>query len=61
MNALEELVEQCLQEDKYFECHKGTIVGEHLVCRGFWNKHKNDVLPLRLAQMFELVEYVEIP
>lgn len=59
--AKEDIVEECLKADKYFICHKSTIVGREFVCRGFWNKHRNDVLPLRLAQMWNLVEYVEIP
>lgn len=56
-----EVVEQSLASDTYFECHKGTIAGLKLVCRGFWNKHKKDTLLLRLANLFGHYEFVEIP
>lgn len=55
-----QIIEQCLIGDKYFECHKGTIKGERIICRSFWNRHKKDVLSLRMALVFGMYEFVEV-
>lgn len=31
-----QLLESCEKEDTHFICHKGTIAGINLVCRGFY-------------------------
>ena len=56
----DEILTECLSQDKWFECHKGTIAGTHIICRGFYNMHKNDIWPLRLAQMVNMIEFVEV-
>lgn len=45
----DQIIEDCLKRDHFFVCHKGSIKGLNIVCRGFWDKHKTDVWPLRLA------------
>lgn len=56
----DELVEDCLKSDRFFECHKGTLAGLTVVCRGFWNRYKSDVWPLRIAQMYpDNVKFVD--
>lgn len=37
-----ELIKQCRREDKHFVCHKGSIAGINLHCRGM-----NDIAPSR--------------
>ena len=57
-----QVIKDCLKNDNWFECHKFTILGLKVVCRGFWNRHRRDVYPLRIAQMFiEAVKFVEPP
>lgn len=57
----EEVVQEALSSDSWFECHKGTLQGQSIVCRGFWNKYKKDSLATRLALMLNMYEFVEIP
>lgn len=57
-----QIVKNCLKKDRFFECHKFTILGLKVVCRGFWDRHKRDVWPLRVAQMLiEAVMWMEPP
>lgn len=57
-----QIIEDCLKNDRWFECHKFTILGQKAVCRGFWNHHRRDVYPLRVAQMFiDEVKFVVPP
>lgn len=56
----QEVIEQALASDSWFECRKGTLQGQNIVCRGFWNKHKKDSLATRLALMLNMFEFVEI-
>ena len=34
---MKELVQSCRQDDTFFECHKGTLAGEPVCCKGFWD------------------------
>lgn len=34
---MKEILSVCIAEDQHFECHKGTVVGVSLVCRGFFD------------------------
>lgn len=56
----QDIIDDCLANDGWFECHKGTIRGDNICCRGFWDRYRNDVLPLRLVQMYlEFVQFVD--
>jgi len=55
-----EIVDECLAHDTYFECHKGTIVHDHIVCRGFYDLYKYDVLVTRIACMYNFIDFVEV-
>jgi hypothetical protein len=55
-----QIIKDCIREDGHFECHKGTINGDKIVCRSFWNLYSRDVLSLRLALMFNMFEFVEV-
>lgn len=57
-----QIVTDCLKNDDWFVCHKFSILGLRVCCRGFWDRHKRDVYPLRLAQMFiSTVQFVVPP
>lgn len=47
-----QIVRDCLKTDDWFVCHKFSVLGLKVCCRGFWDRHKSDVYPLRIAQMF---------
>lgn len=54
-----QIIRSCLKRDRWFQCHKFT---EKVCCRGFWDAHKRDVWPLRVAQMFlEAVTWIKPP
>jgi hypothetical protein len=37
-----QIIKDCVEEDTYFNCHKGTIKGiDSLCCRGFWDAFKD--------------------
>lgn len=56
----EEIIKECLSNDKYFTCHKSTINGEDIACAGFVKMHEADVVPLRIARLFGLYESVDL-
>lgn len=53
-----EVISQCLKEDKYFFCHKGTINGVDIVCAGFYERFFRDILSLRFATAFNIIDKV---
>ena len=36
-----DVLEECRRTGKYFLCHKGTIRGRAVVCRGFYDNEPN--------------------
>src|SRR5205814_5654642 len=54
------IIEQTLDKDRYFTCHKAMIAGRDLCCRGFFDIHKYDSLVTRLAIQLNLVEFVDL-
>ena len=57
----EEIVNDCLEKDTWFICHKSSIEGGNTCCSSFYKKHQKDIFPLRLAALIGLVEFVETP
>ena len=55
--TVEQLVKQALQAECCIPCHD-TLGPEAAICRGFWNRHRRDVLVLRLAQAFGNIRLV---
>ena len=53
-----DILAQCAESGRAFECHKATIVGEHLVCRGFYDETPS--LVCNLGKELGLVEFVEL-
>lgn len=50
-----EKIESILQEDRTFTCHEY----QNVVCRGFYNRHKRDVFPIRLALLYDLQNWID--
>lgn len=60
---LREMVQESLAEDSAITCH-ATLYGgaEHnAVCRGFYDRYKHHVFPLRLAILCERISYDDPP
>ena len=43
------IIEQSLDQDRYFTCHKAMMAGVDICCRAFFDIHKYDSLVTRLA------------
>ncbi len=55
-----QIIQEALRKDTFFVCHKATIIGHHICCRSFYDIYRNDVLITRLAQLFNIVEFIDI-
>jgi len=53
----DEILEQCERSGKYFLCHKGSMVNEEIVCRGFYDEVPNQAL--RMASRLGIVKFTE--
>ena len=55
----DQIVAECLEEDRHFLCHKGTIEGQEIMCAGFCTRYTSR--GLRIAQAFGIVRHVDGP
>jgi hypothetical protein len=39
-----EILESCKKDDTYFQCHKGTLKGQQIACKGFYDAMPNTYL-----------------
>lgn len=56
--AADEIIKKCIKTDGYFSCHKSTLKGKDVCCRGFYDENKNRTLVIRLARMLKKVVFV---
>lgn len=49
----EELVADLIKRDKFFECHKGTLAGKHVVCAGYFKRYGESQQSIQVAQRLE--------
>ncbi len=52
-----QVLNDCKRTGKYFLCHKSTIQGRAVVCRGFFDTEKNQAC--QVAERLGLVEFTE--
>lgn len=55
-----EILKHCAQRDTYFQCHKGTISGVDVCCRGYWDSFKDNFNLGRIVQRLGGPEFVEV-
>lgn len=53
----EAIVQSCKETGKYFICHKATLTGWGVVCRGFFEEEANP--SCQVAQRLGLVAFVD--
>lgn len=53
----DEVLASCSKTGKYFLCHKATLVGKAIVCRGFFDEFPNRAC--RVAALLGIVEFKE--
>jgi hypothetical protein len=55
-----QMVSEALKNDSAIICH-GTLDGAQAVCRGFFDRHWRDTLPLRAAVALKVLQEVQSP
>lgn len=53
----QDLLKSCREEGRPFECHKATIAGKKITCRGFYDQP--DVALPELAKVAKMIEQVD--
>jgi len=51
------ILKQCEEDGSYFLCHKGTLAGNNVVCRRFFDEQKNQAC--QLAKRLGFVTFVD--
>jgi hypothetical protein len=54
---MKEILQDCRRTDSHFQCHKATIEGKDVCCRGFYDKQSSNLI--RVAQRLNCVEFVD--
>jgi hypothetical protein len=54
----QDLLEDILTTQTHFVCHKATINGEDVCCRGFYDAYHKEVSKLRIFKRIGLIEFV---
>jgi len=52
-----DILNDCRKDDNHFICHKATIEGKEICCRGFYDTQTSQMI--RIAQRLNVVEFVE--
>lgn len=53
--ARDEKIKSCLANDKTFACHEF----DNVTCKGFFDKHKKDVIPTRIGIALNAIVWVD--
>lgn len=56
----DEVLVHCERTETHFVCHKGSLAGVDVMCRGHWDLTKNATLRNRLAQHLGVVRFVRM-
>lgn len=54
-----EVITDCLRDGSHFICHKASIAGEDICCKGFYETQNCNLI--RIAQRLNAVKFVPIP
>lgn len=54
---MKSIIKGCQQKDTHFECHKGTLEGKNIVCRGFFDRMTSQMI--RIAGRLNMIEFVD--
>lgn len=52
------ILEDCVRNDTHFVCHKASMKGEDVVCRGFFGNHDSSMI--RIAGRLNMIEFVDV-
>lgn len=51
------ILAECKRDDAHFECHKGTLAGEEICCRGFLETRSTNLI--RIAFRLGVIVWVD--
>lgn len=54
-----EILKDCRQKDAHFQCHKASIVGRDVCCRGFYETQTSQLM--RIAGRLNMIKFVPVP
>ena len=54
------ILKDCLKRDAHFICHKATLVGQDVCCRGFYEKLGYRIGLARAAMILKFVKFVDV-
>jgi predicted ester cyclase len=54
-----QILQECRTQDTHFTCHKATIEGKDVCCKGFYDNQPPTNL-MRIAQRMRMVKFIEI-
>lgn len=55
-----EIVRDCRRNDNHFQCHKHTIAGRDVMCRGYYETQQPSQMQ-RIAERLNAVRFVAAP
>lgn len=55
-----DIIRECLRTGAQFQCHKATIKGQEVVCRGFYDTYGPQINLIRVAQRLRAIEFVDV-
>lgn len=56
--AMKDILKKCAHQDTHFLCHKGTIKGKDIVCRGFYDRYDSKVIRMIKWLGESLIQFV---
>jgi len=54
-----EIIKGCVNDQSHFICHKATIEGKDIMCRGYYDKLGHHSQNLRIAQRLNIVQFIK--
>lgn len=57
-SRMKEIVRGCIEEDKHFVCHKHSMKGEDVMCRGYYDRDLPSQMR-RIAERLGVLRFVE--
>lgn len=53
------ILDDCAKQGTFFTCHKATIAGQEICCRGFYDAQGSSLV--QIAKRLQIVEEVDLP
>lgn len=57
---MKQILQECASKDTHFACHKGTIAGKDICCRGFYDSGLTSNM-MRISKRMGWVRFVPTP